>query len=654
MTAAAPLPFLPPPALAQGAASTGVEEPRTGTLLVVPEIAFGSVGRELAHGRLLVATVDEALVRPTTTLRALLDDAVEGALAFRGALPPSTPLEAPVDASILDQVRRARALGCSGLGLLIPTLLPLCDERGRMGGEDAEAFVAWLGATRRAPVVLVVGETSRGVSLLAPVSVGALAKQARLGRSLPSVPPPPSDPTPVTPAEPPRVEATVAADVAPPEPADPKGSARHDLEAPPAAEPVEPPGEPARARAPEPPSEPPSEEPVLEAAAEPVTPACPGVDPPSLEAPEAPIAVVQAAPPAEPELDADREDRGPSLLEAMRQAISGDAPAVRRAPARRAPPPPRPNRPAEPSAEANDEARAAIARAEQLAQLKAQRDRRRAALEPFARELEQARGPKPPKVLEQLFLSRYLPLLEFVCDGPTEPGIDAVVSSFRDTFERSYTESFSAIRVTGKRPSMVFDAPEIAARLARLNGARQVHLVLVDAMSASIGERVLGRLKGHADGGAVCVERLTLWSALPTDTATQLALLARGVEGLRDGVAPSEPDPGIARGRAVSTLRRERVGSRDLLKLDLVEARLRGLGPGFGARLDGIADEVAEVLARHLATLPPRTLCFVFGDHGFQLPVGPDGLQTGEGRYGGASPEEVLVPGYALLTGGVH
>ena len=52
--------------------------------------------------------------------------------------------------------------------------------------------------------------------------------------------------------------------------------------------------------------------------------------------------------------------------------------------------------------------------------------------------------------------------------------------------------------------------------------------------------------------------------------------------------------------------------------------------------------------------LPPRTLLFLFGDHGFRLPASPDGRSTGPATQGGTSPEEVLVPGQAWLVGGVH
>jgi hypothetical protein len=50
--------------------------------------------------------------------------------------------------------------------------------------------------------------------------------------------------------------------------------------------------------------------------------------------------------------------------------------------------------------------------------------------------------------------------------------------------------------------------------------------------------------------------------------------------------------------------------------------------------------------------LPPKTLVFVFGDHGFVLDPLDGG--TTRGRSGGASPEEVLVPAFAWLVGSVH
>jgi hypothetical protein len=150
----------------------------------------------------------------------------------------------------------------------------------------------------------------------------------------------------------------------------------------------------------------------------------------------------------------------------------------------------------------------------------------------------------------------------------------------------------------------------------------------------------------------VCVERTLLWAALPTTTPAQIALLARGPDGLRDPPIESDPEPDVVRGRAVSTIRRERVGAREIMKLDVVEARLRGAGPAFDERFDRLAEELSDLVARFFETLSARTLLYVFGDHGFCMPS--EGRSTGPATQGGASPEEVLVPGYAWLVGGMH
>jgi hypothetical protein len=269
-------------------------------------------------------------------------------------------------------------------------------------------------------------------------------------------------------------------------------------------------------------------------------------------------------------------------------------------------------------------------------------------------ELDKARGPKPVSVIERLFAVRYMPLLGAALRGEVDGAVRGVIDAWRTSFEHSYREAYAALRVTGKRPPMVFDAPDIAARIARLNGARATKLLLVDAMRFDLGERVGERLKEKLAGRAVCVERMLLWAALPTTTQTQLGLMARGPDGLRDAEPDSEPEPEIVRGRAVGTLRRDRVGSREVMKLDLVEARLRNAGTGYEDRLESLADEVAPVLVKYVETLPPRTLVFLFGDHGFRLPSSADGRTTGIATQGGVSPEEVLVPAQAWLIGGVH
>jgi hypothetical protein len=246
-----------------------------------------------------------------------------------------------------------------------------------------------------------------------------------------------------------------------------------------------------------------------------------------------------------------------------------------------------------------------------------------------------------------------MPLLAAVARGEVDAAVRGVVDAWRASFEHSYTETFASLRVTGKRPPMVFDAPEIAGKIARLSGARGVKLMLIDALRFDLGEIANELLAERLAGRAVCVERTLLWSALPTTTPTQLALLARGAEGLRDApVSESEPD--VSRGRAVSTARRERLGGREVIKLDLVEARIRTGGAAYDERTAALGVELAQLVARFVESLPPRTLVFLFGDHGFKWPTSLDHRATLAATQGGASPEEVLVPAYSWLVGGVH
>jgi hypothetical protein len=176
-------------------------------------------------------------------------------------------------------------------------------------------------------------------------------------------------------------------------------------------------------------------------------------------------------------------------------------------------------------------------------------------------------------------------------------------------------------------------------------------MVLVDGMRFDLGLRVHERLRPLLEGRAACAERLLLWAALPSTTPTQLDLIGHGMEAFGRPMS-EESETTVARGRNVLSLRRLKAGARDLLKLDVVESRLRDPGPPVLERLDSIADEVAPVLAKHAQTLPDRTLLVVFGDHGFSLEN--DATGSPAATQGGASPDEVLVPAYAWLVGGVH
>ena len=66
-------------------------------------------------------------------LRHAIDDAVEGALAMRGALPPAGELDALLEPTLRDQVFRARALGATGLCVTLPRLGDAAGGRARRG-----------------------------------------------------------------------------------------------------------------------------------------------------------------------------------------------------------------------------------------------------------------------------------------------------------------------------------------------------------------------------------------------------------------------------------------------------------------------------------------------------------------------------------------
>ncbi|HEV3194343.1 MAG TPA: hypothetical protein VGY54_27775, partial [Polyangiaceae bacterium] len=261
--------------------------------------------------------------------------------------------------------------------------------------------------------------------------------------------------------------------------------------------------------------------------------------------------------------------------------------------------------------------------------------------------LAAARGPQPLGALEKLFCENYVPLANAIASGLDDPRARSAHDEFRNTFIKSYTEAFPTFAATTKRPRMVLDAHDAAARTARLHGARSTRLLLVDAMRWDLSRLISERVGLKLGARAALTDEFLLWSALPTTTMRQLETIARGVEALR---APAELDPetGPTRGRTAEYVRRLRVGPRELHKLDLVEARVQAARGSLLRALPEIADATADVIARHAEALAPHTLLFVFGDHGFAID------RSGSARQGGASPEEVLVGAFALLVGDVH
>jgi hypothetical protein len=265
-----------------------------------------------------------------------------------------------------------------------------------------------------------------------------------------------------------------------------------------------------------------------------------------------------------------------------------------------------------------------------------------------------ARGPQPLASFEKLFVESYMPLANAIACGLDDPRAVRAHDEFRSGFERSYTDAFATFGATGRRPRLVMDAYDVAVKQARLHNARTTHVLVVDAMRHDLGCLVRDQVAARAAGIASLTSESLLWSALPTTTYRQLETLARGMDALR---APAvEETTESLRGRSAETVRRLRVGSRELYKLDVVPSMLgvlpdpvAGTGPAHViAALEDIAASVADALLRHVETLPPRTLLLVVGDHGFTVD------RRGRISDGGASPEEVLVPCLAYLVGELH
>ncbi len=568
-------------------------------------------------------------------LASILDDAVESALTKRGCVPSGLAGGQDLDSTLSDQLYRARLSGLEGLCVIVPPLHGMTNGAGVLDAEDSAALRWWCGATSTRPLMIWLDDANRYLGIYGPpvplhrllsfnsdhtpdehphpLDRGgrAIARSRDSGISCDATTGTVIRPEKAVAGTEPGVGATDADQT---NPGPPSAEGSEESFSPPNASGlgVNPQGEPGELGG---------------------TSGCAEADP----------VVVPA-----PNPDGDSPQRAGDLAQRPVLAMAPAAAGL--------------DREVDPSAAESD--RRVSPNDELTLPLRAvgRSDRRgeplamfpRAAQEwpAWARELEAARGPKPLSVVERLFTNAYCPLEEAAARGIAPESASEVAHRWATSFEQSYAEAFDALRLRGKRPAMVLDVPDFALRAARLHGARAVQLILVDAMRFDLGLRVHHYLERALGDSAMLTERFLTWSALPSTTSVQLELLARGPDGLRDRTAGLDSDVSVARGRAAQTLRRIKAGTRELLKLDVVESSLCERGPALLERLDSIAAAVAEPLSNYLLQLPPRTLAMVFGDHGFVVDTDRHG--TNAGRHGGASPNEVLVPAFAWLTGATH
>jgi hypothetical protein len=504
----------------------------------------------------------------------ILEEAIERCLDARGACPPGISASADSDASLSDQLYRARLLGAQGLALAIERLECIANRAGALDAEDSAVLRWWVMTARERPLRLYFDARDESLGIYsAPTRFGQLVQESR-GDEPPSCAPPVNEELASNLLNMQGTSDYVVQNDAPASTIEPLDHLPSSVDSTSnESSSIEPTHAEAECAVTTIDSEAPDCSDVMSEAADPES------DEPVAEGPN-PAAVVSTL--ARPPLHPDAGQRWPEWMRA----------------------------------------------------------------------LDQARGPRPLALVEQLFVNAYVPLVDAAARGLTGPEAFDVLGTWSTSFARSYSEAFDALRLRGKRPMMVLDVVDVSLRLARLHGARSVQLVLVDGMRFDLGLRIEEQMRTALNRQASMTERLLLWSALPSTTAAQLELIARGPDGLKDFAPPTDSSAFVAHGRAASTLRRVKAGNREVLKLDLVEARLNEPGMGSPDRLDALADEVSQILSSALVKLAPRTLAVVFGDHGFW--IDPKAGSSATVRHGGASPDEILVPAFAWLVGATH
>jgi hypothetical protein len=551
-----------------------------------------------------------------------LEAAIEDALMRRGACPPGIGSAASLDDSLSDQLYRSRLIEMRGLVVGVPSLAGTVGLGGALDPEDSAVLRWWIGVTRERPVRLLIDRSNSTLLVYGPPRPldSFLTEPARLALAAASLEPSPA-------LAPEVASSSQTMELSEPPPAVVEHDGVLSFQAP-AEDTPEPSADFSGI--------------FVNAKIEVIS------DRPSSigELAEAVLETLSAATPA----PSDVTERPPVAVEPDPELAE---PAVAVAVA--AAPPPEAPAPVVEAAPAP-----VVAEPAPVAESPAERPsldvpplypRAKEEWPGWVRDLEATRGPRPLAVIERTFVTSYVPLLGAVREGIAEGAAGRALDTWSQNFANSYREAFDALRVRGKRPAMVLDAPDIALRTARLHGARTVQLLLIDGLRFDLGLRVEQRVRALMGHKAALAERLLLWSALPSTTEVQLELIGRGAPGLAE-LSAVESEVPVARGRGASTPRRVKAGHRDLFKLDLIEARLSEPGAPEAERLDALADEVSTAVADFLGKQPARTLVLAFGDHGFCLDSREHG--TTAAVSGGASPEEVLVPAFAWLVGGLH
>ena len=124
-------------------------------------------------------------------LAVAIENAIEQALQERGSIPPGVERLGDLDASLSDQLYRARLVGASGRAISLGALDGLANLAGALDAEDSAVLRWWMGETAERPVRLLVLETDRYLGVYGPpVPLQGLLRSNREPQHLAAVEPP--------------------------------------------------------------------------------------------------------------------------------------------------------------------------------------------------------------------------------------------------------------------------------------------------------------------------------------------------------------------------------------------------------------------------------------------------------------------------------
>ncbi|MBW2063665.1 MAG: hypothetical protein JRJ03_01910 [Deltaproteobacteria bacterium] len=203
--------------------------------------------------------------------------------------------------------------------------------------------------------------------------------------------------------------------------------------------------------------------------------------------------------------------------------------------------------------------------------------------------------------------------------------VDERLHEVSDSFAGFYNNNIPGWEKSGaSRPTMIEDLPSMLSRKRNVPDHQRVCYVLMDGMRWDLWEYIKAHFFGKMPNFFRIVREGALWSGLPTSTESQLGRFEGALHSRTNGVDGDFP-----------------------WKISGVDEKIHSeRGPLTHLFANVVNYLEIEVLLR-LRDLPPRTLLFLFSDHGFvENPSFNLDNKYESPRYihGKDSPFEVIVP----------